>query len=148
MVTWKREGQTTQWPNEKEKDRQHNGHMKKRRTDNTMVTWKREGQTTQWPHEKEKDRQHNGHMKKDKRQTTIYKTPRTQKTKDRATRIPLKSGDELRCSGRQAAPSSLLTPVYLFVFVFYDTPTSHIGSRQDSYIQPTNQRWSYQIVRY
>jgi hypothetical protein len=34
----KREGQTTQWSNEKEKNRQHNGHMKKRRTDNTMAT--------------------------------------------------------------------------------------------------------------
>jgi hypothetical protein len=49
MVTRKREGQTTQWPHEKEKNRQHNGQMKKRSTDNTMVTRKREAQTTQCP---------------------------------------------------------------------------------------------------
>jgi hypothetical protein len=30
-----------------EKDRQHNGHKKKRRTDNTIAIRKREGQTTQ-----------------------------------------------------------------------------------------------------
>ena len=69
MAKWKR--QTTQWPNEK--DRQHNGQMKKR--DSTMAKWKRE--TTQWPNEK--DRQHDGQMKKDKR---------TQN--DRATQTPLK----------------------------------------------------------
>jgi hypothetical protein len=56
----KREGQTPQWSKEKEKDRQHNGQKKKRRTDNTMAKRKREGQTTQWSKEKEKDRQHNG----------------------------------------------------------------------------------------
>jgi len=39
-----------------------------------------------------------------KRKTTIYKT--TQKTKDQATRTPLKTGDELGCSGRV---SSVLT---------------------------------------
>jgi hypothetical protein len=38
MITRKREEQATQRSQEKEKDRQHNGHMKKRRTDNTMVT--------------------------------------------------------------------------------------------------------------
>jgi hypothetical protein len=37
----KREGQTTQWP--KEKDRQHNG--QKRRTDNTMAKRKRTDNT-------------------------------------------------------------------------------------------------------
>jgi hypothetical protein len=30
MAKRKREGQTTQWPKEKEKDRQHNGQKKKR----------------------------------------------------------------------------------------------------------------------
>ena len=40
--------------------------------------------TAQWP--------------KEKGQTTIYK--HTHKTKDRVTRTPLKSGGELRCSGR------------------------------------------------
>ena len=43
-----------------------------------------------------KDRQHNGQKKKDKQRSTKH----TQKTKDRVTRTPLKSGDELRCSGR------------------------------------------------
>jgi hypothetical protein len=42
----KREGQTIQWPNEKE-DRQYNDQKKKRRTDNTMIKRKREGQTIQ-----------------------------------------------------------------------------------------------------
>ena len=60
----KRKRQTTQWPNEK--DRQHNGQAKK--TNNTMA--KRKRQTTQWPNEK--DRQHNG-QKMTKGQTTIYK---------------------------------------------------------------------------
>jgi Na+-transporting methylmalonyl-CoA/oxaloacetate decarboxylase gamma subunit len=41
------ERQTIQWPNEKEKDRQYNGQMKKRKTDNTMAKWKRERQTIQ-----------------------------------------------------------------------------------------------------
>jgi hypothetical protein len=71
MAKRKREGQTTQWPREKEKDRQHNGQEKKRRPDNTMAKRKREGQTTQWPREKEKARQRNGQEKKDK---PIYKT--------------------------------------------------------------------------
>ena len=43
-----------------------------------------EGQTTQWPNEK---------VQKDKQRSTY-------KTKDRATRTPLKSGGERRCSGR------------------------------------------------
>ena len=46
-----------------------------------------EEQTTQWPKEK---------VQKDKPQSTKH----TQKTKDRVTRTPLKSGGELRCSGR------------------------------------------------
>ena len=46
-----------------------------------------------------KNRQHNGQKKKYKRgQTTIYKN--TYKTKDRVTWTPLKTGGELRCSGR------------------------------------------------
>jgi hypothetical protein len=66
IVNTKRtEGQTTQWPIQKEQnnrqtqwpiqkeqnDRQHNSQYKKnRRTDNTMANTKRtEGQTTQWP---------------------------------------------------------------------------------------------------
>jgi hypothetical protein len=38
-----------------------------------------------------KDRKHNGQKKKDKR---------THKNKDKVTRSPLKTGSELRCSGR------------------------------------------------
>jgi hypothetical protein len=39
-----------------------------------------------------KDEQHNGHKKKDKQRSTKY----THKAKDWVTRIPLKTGDELR----------------------------------------------------
>ena len=81
----KREGQTTQWP--KEKDRQHND--QKRRTDNTMA--KREGQTTQWP--KEKDIQHNGQqrrtdntMAKREGQTIQWPTEREQNDKHLSTK--------------------------------------------------------------
>ena len=45
-----------------------------------------------------KNRQHNGKIKSTKVQTTIYKT--YIKTKDRVTQTPLKTGSELRCSGR------------------------------------------------
>ena len=44
-------------------------------------------QTTQWPKEK---------IQKDKQRSTKH----TNKTKDRVTRTPLKTGGELRCSGR------------------------------------------------
>jgi len=44
-------------------------------------------QKTQWPKE---------NVQMDKQRSTKH----THKTKDRATRIPLKNGDELRCSGR------------------------------------------------
>ena len=47
MIKRRREGQTIQWPKEKEKDRQCNDQRKKRRTDNTMIKRKREGQTIQ-----------------------------------------------------------------------------------------------------
>ena len=46
-----------------------------------------EEQTTQWPKEK---------AQKDKQQFTKH----TYKTKDRVTRTPLKTGGEIRCSGR------------------------------------------------
>jgi hypothetical protein len=45
--------------------------------------------------------------KRTKGQTTIYKT------KDRATRSPLKSGSEIRCSGMLAVPAPLVAPVVL-----------------------------------
>jgi hypothetical protein len=47
----------------------------------------KEKQTTQWPKEKEQ---------KDKQRSTKH----TYKTNDRVTRTPLKTGVELRCSGR------------------------------------------------
>ena len=44
------EGHTTQWPIQKEQDKQHNGQYKtKRWTYNTMANTKRTGQETQWP---------------------------------------------------------------------------------------------------
>ena len=46
-----------------------------------------EEQTTQWP---------KGKVQKDKQRSTKH----TYKTKDRETRTPLKTGGELRCSGR------------------------------------------------
>jgi len=46
-----------------------------------------EEQTTQWPKEK---------VQKDKQRSTKH----TYKIKDRDTRTPLKTGSELRCSGR------------------------------------------------
>ena len=55
-----------------------------------------EEQTTHWPKEK---------VQKDKQRSTKH----THKTKDRVTRTPLKTGGELRCSGR--ANSSCSTSV-------------------------------------
>jgi len=46
----------------------------------------------------EKNRQRNGQKKKNKRTNNDLQT-NTQKIKDRATRTPLKTRDELRCSG-------------------------------------------------
>jgi len=43
-----------------------------------------------------KNQQHNGQKKKDKQRSTKH----THKTKDRVTRTSLKTGDELRCSGK------------------------------------------------
>ena len=52
-----------------------------------------EEQTTQWPKEK---------AKKDKQRSTKH----THKTKYRVTRTPLKTGGELRCSGRVSSSCS------------------------------------------
>ena len=46
-----------------------------------------------------KDRQYNGQKKNDKRTNKDLQNI-TQKTKNRATRTPLKTGSELRCPGR------------------------------------------------
>ena len=48
---------------------------------------------------KSKDRQHNGQTKKNKRTNNDLKK-NTQKTKDEATRTPLKIGSEIWCSER------------------------------------------------
>jgi hypothetical protein len=53
-----------------------------------------EEQTTQWPNEK---------VQKDKQ----WSTKHAHKTKDRATRTPLKTGGELRCSGRVSSSCSI-----------------------------------------
>jgi hypothetical protein len=74
----KREGQTTQWP--KEKDIQHNG--QKRRTYNTMTKRERTKGTNN-------DLQNITH-----------------ENKDRVTRTPLKPGGELRCSVRVSSSCS------------------------------------------
>ena len=52
-----------------------------------------EEQTTQWPKEK---------VQKDKQLSTKH----TYKMKDRVTRTPLKTGGELRCSGRVSSSCS------------------------------------------
>jgi len=40
-------------------------------------------------------------------------TKHAHKTKDRATHTPLKTGGELRCSGRVSVPAPLVEPVVL-----------------------------------
>jgi hypothetical protein len=52
-----------------------------------------EEQTTQWPKEK---------VQTDKQRSTKH----THKTKDRVTRIPLKTEGEMRCSGRVSSSCS------------------------------------------
>jgi len=54
-----------------------------------------EEHTTQWPKEK---------AEKDKQRSTKH----TYKTKDRVTRTPLRTGDELRCSGTVSSSAPLL----------------------------------------
>ena len=54
--------------------------------------------TGQSKNHQSKDRQHHGQNKKTITQTMVYKT--THKTKDWVTRTPLKTGGELRSSGR------------------------------------------------
>jgi hypothetical protein len=53
-------------------------------------------------HISKKNRQHNGQKKKDKQRSTKH----TYKTKDRVTQTPLKTGSELRCSGRVSSSCS------------------------------------------
>ena len=56
-------------------------------------TYIEEEQTTQWPKE---------NVQKDKQRSTKH----TYNTKDRVTRTPLKTGGELRCSGRVSSTCS------------------------------------------
>jgi len=64
---------------------------------NDIIRWvwryQRGKQTTQWPKEK---------VQKDKQRSTKH----THKTKDRVTRTSLKTGGELRCSGRVSSSCS------------------------------------------
>jgi hypothetical protein len=54
---------------------------------------------------KSKNRQHSGQKKKDERTINDLQNI-THKTKDRVTRTPLKTGGELRCSGRVSSSCS------------------------------------------
>ena len=56
-----------------------------------------------------KNRKHNGQKKKCKR-TNNDRQNIHHKTKDRVTRTPLKTGGELRCSGRVPVPAPLMAP--------------------------------------
>ena len=66
-----------------------------------------------------KNRQHNSQKTKDKQRSTTH----THTTKDRVTRTPLKTGGELRCSGRVS--SSCSTSVARRVNLVTNPVTSH-----------------------
>ena len=68
----------------------------------------------QWPKEK-KDKMTNNDVQNI-----------TQKNKDRATRIPLKSGGELRCPEGLAIPAQHVTPVMLLKI-----PTKLMGVKEE-----------------
>jgi hypothetical protein len=98
-----------------------------------------EEQTTQWPKEK---------VQKNKQRPTKH----TYKTKDRATRTPLKTGGELRCSGRVRSSCSinLLHNIiksyhrHNFLFSFPDT-----YSRVDKYcLQSYHLQPGFQVTLY
>ena len=67
--------------------------MAKRYQKGNHNPYSKEEQTTQWPKEK---------VQKDKQRSTKH----TYKTKDHVTRTPLKTGGELRCSGRVSSSCS------------------------------------------
>jgi carbamoylphosphate synthase small subunit len=86
------EEQTTQWPKEKGQTTIYkilNRKLNKawRYQSGNQNPCIKEEQTAQWPKEK---------VQKDKQRSTKH----THKTKDRVTRTPLKTGGELRCSGK------------------------------------------------
>ena len=83
MTTWNKDKrQTIQWPHEKRtKDRRYNDHVKwRQKTDDAMTTWNKDKKTddtlTTW----NKDKKTNNDLQRN-----------SQKTKDRATRTPLKT---------------------------------------------------------
>ena len=90
-----------------------------------------EEQTTQWPKEK---------VQKDKQRSTKH----TYKTKDRVTRTPLKTGGELRCSGRvSSSRSSSGTPRVNLV-------TNPVISREwgkDREVHTTSGTYSWSFVK-
>ena len=59
----------------------------------------------------EKNRKHNGQMKKYKR-TNGDLQKHTHRTKDRVTQTPLKTGDELRCFGREGSKGTTLVLMF------------------------------------
>jgi hypothetical protein len=75
-----------------------------------------EEETTQWPKEK---------VQKDKQRSTKH----TYKTKDRVTRTPLKTGGELRCSGRVSSSCSTSeNPITFFLeYRFHQDHDMHNG---------------------
>ena len=76
---------------------------------------------------KSKDRQHNGQKKKDKQQSTKH----THKTKDRITRIPLKTECERRFSGRLSNRTPLqLTDSMMDCNILYTQWNRRIKSSQ------------------
>jgi hypothetical protein len=78
-----------------------------------------EEQTTQWPKEK---------VQKDKQRSTKH----TYKTKDRVTRTPLKTGGELRCSGRVS--SSCSTSLYRNPIAIANLVPKMFGCKSESII--------------
>ena len=102
------------------KNRQHNGQKEKEQT----TQWPKRKRTDNTMAKKKKNRQHNGQKEKgqkDKQRSTKH----IHKTKDRVTRTPLKTRDELRCSGRvsSSCPTSGtrrvdLSSIYIRFFLY------------------------------
>jgi hypothetical protein len=68
----------------------------------------------------------------------------TQKTKGRATRIPLKTGGELGCSGRVAIPTPLVAPIVLLsnltVIVLMSCDCAELEKKKSRGYQRGNQK--------
>jgi hypothetical protein len=63
----------------------------------------------------------------------IYKTPQKKKTTNLETRIPLKTGCELRCSGRVLVVVPRVTPVYVLVINIGAHITANNNKLTDNY---------------